>query len=358
MSFHAGFTKKTPTRPNRPSNDSLKRKSGDLQDDENTSPNIKEAKTQDGSVRKARVTRSASGSSGTASGLQPPKRSSRLPPPTTRSSKGTAAKPTTTSRTTSSASKSAVDAKRRVAATEKSSNERLVKTPSKGLYDRSSLLSPDRVNSSSKKVLTPPSSVMKYPKQCLTEKIKDFFERAPIKSEEEINLLIGPKLKPKNKWVDFREKAKRQTEVIGDLKGVLKETLVGYKHVQESCEGAERTMEERYQNIRNSLKEQLKINLELKTNEAQLQSEFAKIFSDYTAQSLEVKELNSTNAELTSKTEEFNKMVSELADKFKTETSLRVQVEALLETTKSDLAKAMEEKVLMVQNLQDSNEKV
>jgi chromosome segregation ATPase len=117
-------------------------------------------------------------------------------------------------------------------------------------------------------------------------------------------------------------------------------------------------MEERYQNIRNSLKEQLKINLELKTNEAQLQSEFAKIFSDYTAQSLEVKELNSTNAELTSKTEEFNKMVSELADKFKTETSLRVQVEALLETTKSDLAKAMEEKVLMVQNLQDSNEKV
>jgi len=349
MSFHAGYVKKTPSRSSHSSTDSLKRKSGDLQDDENVSPNVKEAKTQDGSVRKARITRSASGSSGTASGIQPPKRTSKLAPPTTRSSRSGGKAVTT---------KSTAESKRRVAVTEKSSNERAaVKTPSKS-YDRSSILSPAAATQShSKKVLTPPSSVMKYPKQCLTERIKDFFDKAPIKSEEEINLLINPKLKPKNKWVDFREKAKRQTEVIGDLKGVLKETLNGYKHVQESCVGAEKTMEERYQSIRNSLKEQLKVNLELKTNEAQLQSEFARIYGDYTTQSLEVKELNNSNAELSLKNDEFSKMVSELADKFKTESDLRVQVETLLETTKRDLANAVEEKVSTVQSLKESNEK-
>jgi hypothetical protein len=334
MSFHSGFTKKTPSRAN---NDSLKRKSSDLQDSENRSPNIKESKAEAENAKKIRITRSASN-------LQQPRRGSKLAPPTRSSSSSKLPTKTT------------AEPKKRTAG-DKTLNERHVKTPSK-TYDRTSLLSPHRINSSSKKVLTPPSSVLKFPRQCLKEKIKGFFDKAPIKSVEEINLLINPKLKPTTKWVDFREKAKRQNEVIGDLKGVLKETLTEYKHVQENCVGAERTMEEQYQKIRNSLKEQLQINLDLKTNEAQLQSEFAKIFGDYTAQSLEVQGLQRAQEELSTKNDEFSKMVSELADKLKTETEVRIQIEALLETTKHGLSVATEEKVTMLKNLKESNEKV
>jgi hypothetical protein len=128
--------------------------------------------------------------------------------------------------------------------------------------------------------------------------------------------------------------------------------------VQEDCVGAEKTMEEQYQKIRLSLKEALNANDVYKTNEAQLQSEYAQIFSDFTTQSLEVKEMKNTQAELTGKNDEVTKMVSEFADKLQIESDIRTQVEALLETTKKDLASAVEEKVSMVKHLKDSSEKV
>lgn len=342
MSFHAGFAKKTPlTRSSNSSTDSsLKRKSGDVQDAENRSPNIKTKMADAGSSKKTRITRSTSGPTQPASGLQQPKRSSKLPAPATRSS-------------SKLPSKAAPESRRR--AVDKSTSERAVRTPSKCL-DRTSLLSPCNINSSSKPPEVP-SSVMKFPKQC-SAKIKGFFDRAPIKSEEEINQLINPKLKPKNKWVDFREKAKRQTEVIVDLKGVLKDTLLEYNKVQEDCVGAERTMEEQYQSIRNTLKMQIKSNAELKTNEAQLQSEFSKIFSDLTKQTAEVKELRNTKAELTEKNNEFTKMVSELADKLTLESDTRALLEASLEAARSDLSAALEDKSCMLKDMQESNDKV
>ena len=365
MSFHAGFApKKTPSRSSNSSTDSLKRKSGDLQQDaENKSPNIKTA-SDTGSVKKTRVTRSASGPS--TSGLQPPRAGrglSKLPAP----------------RASKLPSKPLAPETRRRAAAEKSTSERVhaSKTPTKVYTDRSSLMSPGAGSSSSSSssssnskaektptsksgsTMTMPSSVLKFPKQCLREKIKGYFERAPIKSEEEINQIIIPKMKTKSKkFVDFREKAKCQAEVIADLRGLLKETLHEFKVVEQKCVGAEKEMEDEYGEIRMALKEKLNYNNDLKANEAQLQSEYSQLLCKHDAQNLEVEDLKSIQSELTENKNELTKMVAEFADKLRIESEVRTQVEALLETTKNDLSAAVEEKVVMVKDLKDSQEKV
>ena len=334
MSFHAGYSKKNPPRTPRSSGENLKRKSDEVEDAENLSPNIKKSKDDDSVKKKRVVTRSTSNAS--TSTLPQPKRGSKLP-----------------ARASKLPGKSAPQPKKRIV--ERNTSERQAKTPSKN-YDRTSLLSPSHFNSSSK--VEEPSSVMKFPKQCLTQHIRSFFERAPIKSEEEINKLINPKLKPKSKWMDFREKAKRQNEVIGDLKVVIKDTLKEYKHIQEECEDVEKTMEERYQSIRNTLKEYIQINNELKKNESQLKSELEKVSKEYANQTILLKELQKNLDETVNRNLQLTSTMSDFEEKLQIESDLRNQVEDLLVSTKGDLNKAIDDKVSSIKELKDTNEKV
>lgn len=320
---------------------SMKRKSGAEDDEENRSPNLGKSKdssssNQPSSAKKTRYTRST-----TSNGSKVPARTSRLPTARTSKIPGQSA--------TSSASSS-----KRRAVTEKNSSERLHKTPSK-VCDRSSLLSPGHGNSS----YTPPdapSSVLKFPKQCLSEKIRGYFERAPIKSEEDINKIIGPKLKPRAKWTDFREKAKRQTEVITDLKTLLKDTLHEYKNIQNNCVDAEKTMEEQYQNIRSTLKDQLKQNAEMKKVEAQLKQTNSKLVEDSDAQKLQIKELKQSLDEYVTKHDELSKNLSEMAKKLEIEVESNERAKQLLDTTKRDLSAAVDEKVAIVKSVKDQND--
>jgi hypothetical protein len=270
------------------SNDSLKRKSFEREDAENCSPN-QELTLEEKSIKKSRVLRSQTSRSSTERENPTSKLSSVM--------KSRSALPRYTSSRTSQIS-SAADAKKR-SITEKGTAERnsVISTPSKSKVSTS----PPR---SQKKTSTPPrsatipSSILDVPDRpsilknssrrksgrkslirINSGRIRGFFQNAAIVNEEKINELIAPKLKVKCKW-DYRDKTKKQTEVIADLKNALKDTITEFKTVQDNCVSAETTMEELIYDLRKELQETVKANTDLKKNEAQLKKDYARLSNE------------------------------------------------------------------------------
>ena len=236
---------------------SAKRKSGDREDLENRSPN------RDEEVAKTKKSRFFSGKT----------------EDTTKKTQST------TSRIRSALPRynsSAADAKRRYA-TERITAERVESTPGKPRADISPSRTPSSLSTPSARSNTAISN--KRPgrlsiSRATRGKIKALFDKVNIQDEDKINELIAPKLKVKCKW-DYKDKAKRQTEVINDLKSALKETIQGFKSVQEDCEEAEGRLYDLMNQLQIDLQECQQQNHDLKKSESKLKKDYIRVSNDY-----------------------------------------------------------------------------
>jgi len=304
-------------------NDSLKRKSSDGDDSENRSPNLKDKREDAKRLR-------------TVDKKDTKKSSSML--------KTRSALPRY------NATSSVAEAKKgRTAVAPKSKTiERSQTTPMRTRPNMSPPRSQSSVSKAPSSALRSAGSHRKVRKSVLlrcttTGRIKGLFENAAISNEEQINEIIVPKLKVKCKW-DYRDKAKRQAEVISDLRSALKTTSSEFKELQAKCETAEKEMDDTLYAIRSELDEKRSENSDLRKNESQLKRDYIRLSNDYNSCHSKLKtveaELHNSNTEL----EAQKCLVQDVKDELSATKSQQLQTERDLQECRERLAELEKQK--------------
>lgn len=245
-------------------------------------------------------------------------------------------------------SSSVVETKKRQV-TERITAERSQTTPTRSIEVSSAIKSPRP---------SVAGSVKRRGRQSLSKvtrgRIKSLFDKVNLQDEEKINELIAPKLKVKCKW-DYKDKAKRQTEVINDLKSVLKETIQEFKSVKTDCEDAEQSMDELINQLRLDLQDYEKKNGDLKKSESKLKKDYIRVSNDYNScrsqfRALE-EEIEPLRESVAKKDLEIEKLRNNLDSKDDLLKSYELEVSDLKDTLKvlrdenSDLTKSFQELV-------------
>jgi chromosome segregation ATPase len=314
-------TKSTPV-----STTKAKRKSGDRDDMENRSPNRDEDDEVTKSAKKSRFFGSKT--------EDPPKKSqvaSRIRSALPRYN-----------------SSSVAETKKRQV-TERMTAERSEATPTRSAG-----------GSSSSAVKSPrPSvagSVKRRGRQSLSKvtrgRIKSLFDKVNLQDEDKINELIAPKLKVKCKW-DYKDKAKRQTEVINDLKTVLKDTIQEFKSVKTDCEDAEQSMDELIHQLRIDLQDSEQKNGDLKKSESKLKKDYIRVSNDYNSCRSQLRALEEEVEPLREKSAAKKKEVDDLRADIESKIDLLASYELEVKDLKETLKLLSNEKAELTKSFQD-----
>lgn len=318
------------------SNDSVasskKRKSVEP-DGENRSPNLKE-KEADAATKKTKTLFRQESTSSTAGKSETRKASmikrSALPRYATRQSR------------------SAMEATRPRTAAESRANEREL-SPMRNTILSSTTPVKSGLTSAATPGTAPRSATSRRRKSLLRlstgGKIKGFFDRVNIVDESKINEMIIPKLRTKNKW-DYKDKSKKQVEVISDLKSTIMSTIEEFKTVKDNCIVAEKSLEEKNRELRQQLQDEIQVSAELRRSEASLKKEYIRISNEFNSTVTQLQSIQQELGPLKSSLKASEEMCRQLEVQYAEEKASRLRADDMC-------AKQQEE----LQLLRSANEK-
>lgn len=166
-------------------------------------------------------------------------------------------------------------------------------------------------------------------------KIRTYFDQSTF-NEERFNELMNAK--PKSKRWDYKEKAKKQDELIAELKTMLKQMIDEHKALKDKCVGAETNISESYKEIEQQRQNLLQDIDSLRANEAKYRKDYFQAAAALSSATTSLQHIQEENNACKARIEVLEAADARSSQKLATEADTRHALEQDLARASAELA--------------------